>query len=401
MTETTIMLRLFFYIFAGISTALIGWSLSQGIVYIVGLPFLESIRFLKQWSGVISIPVITICLATGMVLTEILLSNPTRPRISLKKSLIPLLEAMGGGVIFGVFVGVVLKLLYESQVAFEEKILRAFTWLVIGATVGFIESLAWQFHSMEAGDRKLRQKRRFISLAGASFFSVIAAGLFEVIRGFSDNVPEWFQQIEAPLGFCILGGLLAVVFTFSNSPSYLAALRAGKGFEYRQEKPNNEAENTPLDETYIANNIAELPRISQEIHDSLQFVTEESQEEIEEGLSLKLPAEGEVIIGGIKKTIKQGANGEKRIVGSDIYLPYTSPHLANIVVTKRETILKPNPKAFKKIKINGHPLLNAHNITLEHNTLISFDTNQDNSNNSYQPEMYRFVYYNRYLSPES
>ena len=389
------MLRLFFYIFAGISTALIGWSLSQGVMYILGFPFLGAIRFLKQWPEAVNIPIITISLAVGMVLSEILLSNPTRPRISLKKSRIPLLEAIATGFVIAIIVGFLLQLLYLTQ--FPETTLRFLAWWFIGATVGVIESLAWQFHNMEAGDKKLRQRRQFISLGGASFFSIIAAGLFELIRSFNDNVPQWFQQIEPPLGFCILGGLLAVVFTFSNSPSYLAALRAGKGFEYRQEKE----ENYSIDQTFVPNNVAESPRISREIHKNLQFVTEESKEEIEEGLSLKLPAEGEVIIGGIKKTVKKGVNGEERLVGSDIYLPYTCPHLANIVVTKRETILKPNKKAYGKIAINGQTLQNDHNITLEHNTLITFHTNENKNDNPYQPAMYRFVYYNRYLSPES
>ena len=68
---------------AGITTALLGWTISQIIMYLLDwlaiVPFIGVISTLRQWPEVITIPTMTVSLAVGMVLNEIIISNPTRP----------------------------------------------------------------------------------------------------------------------------------------------------------------------------------------------------------------------------------------------------------------------------------------------------------------------------------
>ena len=71
-------------------------------------------------------------------------------------------------------------------------------------------------------------------------------------------------------------------------------------------------------------------------------------------------------------------------------------------MSKRQTTLIPNRKkeAYQKISINGIHLNNSKPITLKHNTLIAFHTNKSDRDDPNEVELYRFVYYNRFLDPE-
>jgi hypothetical protein len=130
----------------------------------------------------------------------------------------------------------------------------------------------------------------------------------------------------------------------------------------------------------------------------LRFVSDEYGNRIEEGLSIELPEKSsiKITIGGID--FKKISNDE--IIGSDIYLPDTQPYLGEIVVTKQDATLIPNPKSSGNIQIqrNGNPISVKREISLKHNTLITFITNETDD---YQPKMYRFVYYNRFLDPDA
>ncbi|MDJ0508909.1 MAG: hypothetical protein QNJ64_06615 [Crocosphaera sp.] len=380
------MLRLTFYVVTGIMTALLGWSFSQILLNIL-IP-------LKQWPQLVLIPLITVFLAVGMVIIEIFMSNPTRPSLNLKIALKPLLFTVIIGLLVGTIVGGLLQLLYLPNLGLGERTLRLISWWSIGISVGIIESSAWEFYGAEAGDRKLRRMRQLTSFFGASLSSIIAAGIFEWIRNSFDLISQEFRQLEEPLGFCILGTLLAITLTFSTSPSYSVALRAGKGFEYR----GNTQQYISIDTTFVPSNSSSLPIISQKSIKQLQFVANpdknQSEFQIQEGLSIKLPGKKVIHIGGVEK--KEMPNG--KIIGSDIYLPNMPPHLASIEVGQRESKLKPNPKNYQQISINGEVLKNSEEKIIYHNTVIAFHNNNSQPN---EPEMYRFVYYNRFLDPES
>ncbi|NCR25146.1 MAG: hypothetical protein GPJ25_01395 [Microcystis aeruginosa LE13-04] len=419
----------------------------------------------------------------------------------------------------GLAIAILLQLFYLPQFKLDEKPIRVLGWLFLGGIVGLIEGLVWPFFSTSAGDKKRYRKRLRMSLFFAIIASSAAAIIFEVVRGLSNQVTDLFQQIEDPLGFCILGSLLGGALTFTTSPSFHTALRAGKGFEYRdyQQDPNDPPE--PID-NYVPDKILKkgfnilwvkpdnqsmlipfpknrikegktiklggseprkqngqqigsdiyieglplyighflvtnegteffpkkdmfhqfeikgisltsaasvsvkhndlivfennnqkyrfvyydyegsIPVISGKAKENLdlRFVSDEYGNRIEEGLSIELPEKSsiKITIGGID--FKKISNDE--IIGSDIYLPDTEPYLGEIVVTKQDATLIPNPKSSGNIQIqrNGNPIPVKREISLKHNTLITFITNETDD---YQPKMYRFVYYNRFLDPDA
>ncbi len=201
------MLRLTFYIVTGIMTALLGWSWSHIVIYflesIAEVPGWNILSQLRQWPQIVLIPLITVCLAVGMVLIEIFISNPTRPGLNLKIALKPLLLTIIIGLLVGIIVGGILEFVYHPSWGLGGKTVRVFTWWTIGITISFIESLAWKFHSMEAGDSRIRRMRQLTSLFGATLSSLIAVGIFEWVRNSLDIIPQEFQYLEELLGFCI------------------------------------------------------------------------------------------------------------------------------------------------------------------------------------------------------
>jgi hypothetical protein len=123
---------------------------------------------------------------------------------------------------------------------------------------------------MEAGDRDRFRQRLYTSIIGAVVASFVAVVIFEFIRQWL-GTSEAFRKAEDPLGFAILGLLLGLTFTITNSPSYMAALRAGKGFEYRKIIPELES----IDPQFTSIN-----SVFPNIHKTLKFVSESDAEKI-------------------------------------------------------------------------------------------------------------------------
>ncbi len=362
-------MRIYLYILAGITSALIGWNIGQF--------FLTDLGLLQQFPEVILFPCVAIGLAIGMVMNEIFISNPTRPKLSYRIAKTPLLIAFSLGLLIGLIAGGISQILFLPQIPVSEQIVRTFGWLLIGVCVGLAEGLTWRWHSMEAGDSKRFWQRFITSLVGASAASLFAAGFFELIRTFLGTMPSEFKSIEDPLGFSILGLFLGLVFSITNSPSYLGALRAGTGFEYTG--PNY----IDIDPEQMSVN-KEFPYINRS---SLKFVSEDSTYEIEEGLSIQLPVSGTIRIGSAVKK-------------ADIYIPNLPLHAADFILKKRQTILSPNPRYFYTIEVNGEYLTDRKDITLKHNYVLTFHTMKNDDNNN-EEKMYRFVYYNRFLDPQA
>ena len=91
---------------------------------------------------------------------------------------------------------------------------------MIGASVGLAEGLTWRWRSIEANDPKRFHRRIKISFLGTSAASLLAAGLFELIRSSLEETTSSFRAVEDPIGFSILGICLGLLFCFTNSPSY-------------------------------------------------------------------------------------------------------------------------------------------------------------------------------------
>jgi hypothetical protein len=113
-------------------------------------------------------------------------------------------------------------------------------------------------------------------------------------------------------------------------------------------------------------------------------VNDSESERIEEGLSIQLPARGSIHIGS---TLNK----------SNIYIPGLPKHIAELKISPRETILEPNSRFYKDIEVNGRRLDSKKPISLKHNTILTFYA----ENNESQKQLYRFVYYNRFLDPQA
>jgi hypothetical protein len=170
--------------------------------------------------------------------------------------------------------------------------------------------------------------------------------------------------------------LLGFVFSRTSSPSYQVALRAGGGFEYTGQPIFDYGAQEEADREY--------PSIDR-AGNLLAFVSDGEADEIEEGLSIRLPSTGKVIIGSVPGK-------------SNIYLPHLPPHIADLQFKPRETLLSPNPRCFEMIEVNGQTLDSKKSVSLKHNYVITFHTANVNSNKS---KFYRFVYYNRFLDPQA
>ena len=261
--------------------------------------------------------------------------------------------------------GLVSQLLYLPYDSIPPWIVRIFSWLLVGLAVGLAEGLTWQWRSIEARG----QQRLIISIGGGMAASVVAALLFEFIRNLG-NLPTWFRQIEDPMGFSLLGLLLGLTFAITNSPSYLAALRAGAGFEYTDSNTTTKSEYPTI---YTSSN--------------LKFVNDYDEDEIEEGLSIQLPGKG---------TITIGSDGNK----AQIVLPGIGDRAAEISLQSGDAKLKPLAKPYGAIAVNGSKLTSSKQIPLKHNNLLTFYTLKDDDKTD-EEKIYRFVYYNRFLDPEA
>ena len=369
----------YFYILAGITSALLGWNIGQLFLSDFGLfTLLAKIGIFPE---IILFPCIAISLAMGSVANEIFLSNPTRPKIILRTLPAPLFIAFSIGIISGLIAGGISQILLAPGIAIRPFIVRVCSWLLVGVSVGFAEGLSWRWRSIKTGNAKYFQQRLFLSLFAASLASLIAASTLELVRQVQGTMPATSKPYEDPFGFAILGLCLGIGFSITNfSPSYMPALRAGSGFEYSGE------EYDAIDPCWTILS-RYYPRIDSSV---LKFIgyhynyEYDDHDKIEEGLSIKLPRQGIIYIGSDSK--------------AHISLPEIPLHAAEIQIKGKNAVLVPNQKVFDSIAINGTRLSFYRKITLKHNYVLTFytDTQDDNIE---VPERYRMVFYNRFFDP--
>lgn len=361
-------MRTYLYILSGITSALIGWTLGQFIVAELG--------FLTPFPSLVLFPCIAISLAVGMVLTEIFISNPTRPKSNMRIAGFPISIAAGLGLLSGFVAGGISEILFLPQIHVPARIVRIIGWLLIGSSTGIAEGVTWRWHSIEAGDRKRFQQRFRTSVIGSIAASLAAALIFEMLRQYLPQLMLALRRFEDPIGFSILGILLGFVFSVSTSPSYMAALRAGAGFEYTGEPIYDSDDNQ--------NAATEYPLIEKQ-ESRLKFVTDGEADQIEEGLSIQLPAKGKIKIGSAEDT-------HIRIPGLPIYA-------AELELKPRETLLVPNQRFFHTVEVNGQRLNARRPISLKHNYVLTFYPQDKGA--SHEQKFFRFVYYNRFLDPQA
>ena len=359
----------YFYILAGITSALIGWNLGQFL--------LTDLGFLTQLPEIVLFPCIAISLAVGMVFTEIFISNPTRPKSNLRIAFLPISIAAGLGLLAGLIAGGVSEILFLLPREYiSARSIRILAWLLIGGSTGIAEGVTWRWHSIEAGDRKRYQQRFWTSLIGSIAASLAAALIFEMLRQYQSELMQGLKGAEDPIGFSILGILLGFVFSVSTSPSYMAALRAGAGFEYTGEPvyDSDDEQNTAV----------EYPLIEKQ-ESRLKFVSDSEADQIEEGLSIQLPGKGKIKIGSAKDT-------HIRIPGLPVYS-------AELELKPRETLLVPNQRFYRTLEVNGERLTSCKSIPLKHNYVLTFYPHDKGT--THEHKFFRFVYYNRFLDPQA
>jgi len=353
-------MRIYLYVLAGIVSALIGWNLGQFVLSDFGL--------LRQMPEIALFPCISASLAIGMVLNEIFISSPTRLKLNFRTAKLPVLIAAGLGLLAGLIAGGIAQILFLPQIQTPAVAVRIISWLFIGSAVGFAEGFTWRWRSIEAGDSKRYLKRLRISVLGGTGASLVAALLFELIRQLLGKLPSGLAGIEDPIGFALLGALLGLAFSLTNSPSYVMALRAGSGFEYTSISSYNDA---------VTHGKIAKPLLS--------FVSDGDAIEIEEGLSIQLPEQAKITIGSSSQ--------------ASIVIPGLPPIAASIELVARSAQLVPHSSHFKSIAQNGTLLSTSKSVSLKHNDLLTFYS-QDKEK-SYGKEFFRFVYYNRFLDPQA
>ncbi len=97
-------MKFYLYLLAGISSALLGWNIGQF--------FLTDLGVFPQYPEITLFPCIAVSLACSMVMNEIFISNPTRPKRSFQTAQRPLLIATGLGIISGLVAGIISQILF-------------------------------------------------------------------------------------------------------------------------------------------------------------------------------------------------------------------------------------------------------------------------------------------------
>lgn len=381
------MTRFYLYILSGITAAFIGWSFGQLILSDLTTIF-TNWKVLKQYPEMVLFPAVAMMLAVGIVANEILVSSPTRLRINwrIPRGIAwkPLFIAAFLGLLIGGLAGGLAQVLFSPYFDTPESTVRIIGWLCIGGAVGFAEGFTWRWRSIEAGDPKRYYTRLMVSVIGGGLSSLTAALIFE---SFFERLPaNWVD----PIGFCLMGCLQGIIFSFTTSPSYMAALRAGAGFEHYNIPPT--ATLNPNAGNYNSALVNNLPRIDNK---KLSFVSKghsksKKPQRIEEGLSIRLPERGKLTIGGDSDC--------------DIHLPGIPDLVATLALSPRSVELIPDDEHFDKIKLKESKLNSSDSFVLKHSHTISFDITDPNfyvedPNKKKGDKYYRFVLYNRFLDP--
>jgi hypothetical protein len=349
-------IRRYFYLLAGICSALLGWNIAQALITDLGIG--------QEMPELVLFPCVALSLAVGMVINEIFLSNPTRPWLNLRISILPLCIGAGLGAGFGLITAAIALVLFNPNLQVPNWIVRVLGWMCIGISTGLAEGLTWRWRSIEAGNRHRFRRRFRTSLIAASTAGCLAALIFEAIRLSLGQFPRELAGLEDPLGFTLLGAVMGLVFSCTSSPSYLVALRAGAGFEYTEWEDESHIRRTPT------------------VHE-LTFVSNSETDHIEEGLSIELPTNGKIVVGGDPM--------------ASISMPGLPNHVADIELSDRDSILV--PLQAQTVSVNGQRLAAHQRTLLKHNSVLTFYA--EDSQAARGKKFYRLVYYNRFLDPQA
>ncbi|MDJ0581077.1 hypothetical protein [Crocosphaera sp.] len=373
--------KILFYSLAGVTAALFAWNIALlFLVYPIKFILttisqnqipsnLENILFHINevlLPEIVLFPIVAVVLSVSLVYTAIYLSNPTHDKANKRNRKDYVYMALKMGIVTGGISAIVILILYQL---ISGSVIRVVSWLIIGLGIGLAEGLCWYFLTTE-GSSSLTKNRLIKSPMFGGIAGFIAALLIE-------SIPETIKLggYEEPLGFIILGTCLGLSLTFSTTPAYQVALRAGRGFAISDENVDNQKP---------------YPKIidSQQNSSGFTFVpfkyieTRQTKDLIEEGLSIQLPTKNNftIVIGSAK--------------GSHICLPETPAKVAELILENKQWKIKCLAKS--KVKIQAKYLLeNSRPQPLHHNQILTFYYEQE------KDKFYRFIFYDRFLDPST
>lgn len=366
----TLPMRTGFYTLSGIFSALIGWSISQIIwqeISTLLIPFIPKNINIPPY--IILLVIITPCIASGMIIAEIFISNPTRykanwrvlSRTSLKRVFL-----------VGIFLGLILSILNWMLLAsnWSGGFVRIVSWIIIGAFAGLAESISWSWRSIEGTGNRVIQR-----IIQSTLFGAVAGFL---AASFCEGVNTALGQYQEPFGFFLFGALLGLALSFASTPTYQFALRAGTGFEAKKKSRSRKAANTQTPTTHTSPTKILKSTLNNQ---SLKFIPDYNYEHIQEGISIQLPAK----------------TNQPLIIGSgddaDIYIPHLPERCASLQVNYNTVIIR--ALADDSVRIQQRWLAESKTTTLKHNQILTFYHEDD------EDKFYRFIFYNRILDPQA
>lgn len=364
-------MRVYLYVVTGLCFALLGWNVAQFGLYEADALAIFPVPELLIY------PSVTVCLCLGIAITEAFVSNPTRPRLNLRILPIPLLIAVMVGLVLGLVAALGLWLLYEVDTGLGARTVRIISWLAIAIAVGLVDGLAWFWNSVEAGNTARFWRRLLTSVCVSSVAALLGAAFFEGLRTL--NLPPDLFRFEDPFGFAVLGSLLGLGLGLTGSPSYQVALRAGAGFEYHGTSNLGvifDAE-TEVDPDLEPDDHLQEPGIAA----PLGFVADYDQDVIEEGMSIRLPSRGKVLIGSA--------------ADAHLRLPGLPAHLGTLELNRRDAKFTLRTEKYRDLVEVSNSPISRKVFKLRHNHVIKFRHLKS------PDQFYRFIFYNRALDPRA
>ena len=361
-------IRASFYALCGIISALLGWSISQILWQEIGtllMPFLPKEFNIPPY--IILLIIVTPCIASGMIIAEIFISNPTRYKANWRLLTRTSLKTV---FIVGAFIGLVIGILNWMLLAsnWSGGSVRIISWIIIGAFAGLAESISWSWRSIEGTGSRVTQ-RIFQSTGFGAASGLLAAS-------FCESVNIALGQYQEAFGFFLFGGLLGLFLCFAAKPSYQVALRAGTGFEATKKRTRKSTTQVQV------NNNAPTQILRPTLNNQLlKYMPDNNYKHIEEGVSIQLPGKSKnpIIIG----------SGDT----ADIYIPHLPEECASLEVNSDNVIIR--CLAEKSVKVQQKFLPENQKNTLKHNQILTLY----HENN--EEKFYRFIFYNRLLDPQA
>lgn len=418
-------IRTLLFLLTGVTFANVGWNLGHFLTYDIGLSNLIP-RPEPIFMGFVAF-----CLAFGFVLTELIVSHPFRSPWQNQNTL---WAAIGFGIIGGIAVGLIYWAIDSPQFgralffsSWQGSTFRWLAWSLVGIATVLAESFAWKttdkIDKVDKSPSNLKpsatnsttgttrsnttqyksstkkfsdfQIRLGITIAASLLAAFIASWLFEFLRNHpviisNPTTLTSVKKFESPIGLMVLGAWLGIAFSVCTSPTYVASLRAGAGFEFREGKESERGHIRP----------------------PLKFVRETPKRvggklvpktNIEEGLTIQLLSRSLV---GFVSSLLNGTISSRNdvmnqgiLIGSSkdchIQLDEVAPEICTIINQGNSYILERlNDNDSAKVAVNGKEISSSEPQVIKHNTIITlYATNQK--------DFYRFVYYNRFLDPFS